>query len=99
MELKEQKEIAERNLIKALTAHSINTKQVVEAVNSVNLSSKQYHAVKPQIDSYLKQYDLRVLQYTQEVENLDRKIRRAYMNEKIHVYKPFARLNRQLVVL
>lgn len=98
-ELKDLKEMAERNLLKAHTAHIKSTQELCDSLRLVNLNSNKFNAIRPQIDSYLKQFEVKVLQYTQEVENLERKLYRRYREEKSHVYQPFAKLNRQLAVL
>ena len=97
--LQDKKEIAERNLIKAHTAHIKSTQELCDSLKHVNLNRNKFEAIRPQIKSYLKQFEVKVLQYTQEVEDLERKIRREHMREHMHMYKPFARLNRQPVVL
>ena len=94
--LKDKKEIAERNLIKAHTAHIKSTQELCDSLKVVNLSKKKFNAIVPQIDRYLKQFEVKVLQYTQEVEDLERKIRREHMREHMHLYKPFARLNHEV---
>lgn len=83
MTLKEQKEIVEILLVKAWNMQRAAAQELCAAIGAVNLSRNKMDKIRSQIDAYLKAYDVKVLQYTEELEFLERKMCRETINAYI----------------